>query len=139
METIILQQTDPAVLEVATLALAGTCNVIPLQEIPYNLQHIFYTYHPKLIILDFVFDGRNARHALARVRKLSTTIPIVAMSCNPKIEEQAKACGFNGCVKKPFDLDDLNAVVDIFLRKNRRTARNAKPFCIRSAKQVLSN
>jgi DNA-binding response OmpR family regulator len=107
METIILQQTDPAVLEVATLALNEHFNVISFEQFPDRLGHLILTHSPRLVVMDFILKGQDALSNLSQIRSTHKPLNVVALSCNNDISSLATFVGFDGYIEKPFDLDVL--------------------------------
>jgi len=107
MDTIILQQTDSAVLEVATLALNEHFNVIPFEQFPDRLDDLIFTHSPRVILMDFILKGQHAMSNLRQIRSTQKALKVVAMSCNNNIASIATKVGFDGYIEKPFDLDIL--------------------------------
>src|SRR5262245_8815338 len=68
---------------------------------------------PSLILLDLmmpVMNGEAFRAEQLRDPRLAA-IPVVVVSADPTAEEQAARMGAVGCIRKPFDVDDLLATV----------------------------
>jgi DNA-binding response OmpR family regulator len=107
MDTIILQQTDPAVLEVATLALNEHFNVISFEQFPDRLDHLILSHSPRLVLMDFILKGKHALSNLSQIRSTKKPLNVVALSCNNNIASIASTAGFDGYIEKPFDLDIL--------------------------------
>lgn len=107
MDTILLQQSDSVVLEVATMILERHFNVIPFEQFPANLGHVVKSYSPKLAIIDFILEGREAIVYLKELKKIEPTLPILALSCNNNIAALANANGFDGYLSKPFNIEAL--------------------------------
>jgi CheY-like chemotaxis protein len=77
---------------------------------------------PSVILLDLmmpVMNGETFRAEQLRDPRLAG-IPVVVVSAHPKAEEHAARMGAVGCLRKPFDVEDLLAVV-----RRSRTARPA--------------
>jgi len=74
---------------------------------------------PDLIIMDLtipVLDGYGAVRILREVPKLSE-VPIVACTGDvPAHRAQAMRVGFSEFLAKPIDFDELNFVIDRFLK-----------------------
>jgi CheY-like chemotaxis protein len=68
---------------------------------------------PSLILLDLmmpVMNGEAFRAEQLRDPRLAAIL-VVVVSAHPAAEEQAARMGAIGCIKKPFDVDDLLAAV----------------------------
>lgn len=111
MDTIILQQTDPAILEVATIILQEQFHVIALEQFPKNIVNLVHTSKAKLVILDFILDGKEAIQVLQRLRKNYANLPVIALSCDRHIDEKALQYGFNGAIEKPFNIEAVTKLV----------------------------
>ena len=73
---------------------------------------------PSVILLDLmmpVMSGEDFRAEQLRDPRLAS-IPVVVLSAHPKAEEQAARMGAIGCLKKPFEIEDL-------LEEVRRSSR----------------
>src|SRR2546425_5042545 len=73
---------------------------------------------PSLILLDLmmpVMNGEEFRAVQLRDPTLAS-IPVVVVSAHPSAEERAARIGAAGCVKKPFEIEDL-------LEQVRRSSR----------------
>jgi CheY-like chemotaxis protein len=68
---------------------------------------------PSVILLDLmmpVMNGEDFRAEQLRDPRLAA-IPVVVVSAHQKAEEQAARMGAIGCLKKPFDVEDLLVAV----------------------------
>lgn len=64
---------------------------------------------PDIILLDLLLGdtpGTSIAHTLKHTKSTSS-IPIVMLSAHPNAEAQAKGCGADGFIAKPFDIDKL--------------------------------
>jgi CheY-like chemotaxis protein len=68
---------------------------------------------PDLILLDLLMPSASGLEAARHLHDLPETsdIPIVLMSGMPDVDQSAAQLGAAGYLKKPFELDDLLAVV----------------------------
>jgi DNA-binding NtrC family response regulator len=131
MDTILLQQSDSVVLEVATMILENQFNIVPFEHFPVNLAPVIESYAPKLAIIDFILDGKEAIAYLKEIRKFDLTLPVLALSCNSNIATAAKINGFNGYICKPFDVESLVNIVKNYNNKfhqQRSVIKNAEIF-----------
>ena len=125
METIMVQENDEATLEVVTAALKMKgYRVCSLDDYNENAIELIRRYHPKLVLVDCwagTHSGKQIGHWIkAHFRKL----PIIAFSCDNQIDEQYHTLGFDGYLKKPFDLEHLYGVIrkHLYLKKRHRIA-----------------
>ena len=112
METIIVQETDKAVLEVLTLALEmENFQVYPLQDCEANFIELIDKIRPHVVMLDFRIEGKKCLEILKKIKANYPALPVIAMSCNNNINTVALASGFDGYLEKPFDFDLLYRVL----------------------------
>ena len=67
---------------------------------------------PDVIFLDMHMDDCDGWDFQARLRGMALTIPIVVVTGDPEPERCAKEIGAVAYVAKPFDLSELDAVLD---------------------------
>ncbi len=74
---------------------------------------------PDLIILDVLLSGEDGREIckILKDTKDISHIPIVMMSAAPNIEKTIKDAGADGFLKKPFEMDDLQTIVQSYVNK----------------------
>ena len=86
--------------EVST-SLTGAC----LQHMEHNL--------PDLILLDILLSGENGGEICQRLKSDEQTrhIPVILLSAHGGLRETSERCGANGCLAKPFRLNDLRGIV----------------------------
>ncbi len=68
---------------------------------------------PGLILMDYVMPGLNGAAVVARMREsLKNTLPpLVLVSGRPEVRELARQVGADAYLYKPFDVDELLALV----------------------------
>jgi DNA-binding response OmpR family regulator len=67
---------------------------------------------PDVVVLDLMIPGLSGLDVLAKLREESKDLPIVVISAWGDAREEAFAAGADRFVLKPFDPDDLRAVVE---------------------------
>jgi len=108
METIIVQETDPAILEVLTIALTEAgFNVLPGDKYGTDFLETIAQEKPHLVILDYKLSGKQAIEVCLQVKTRFPHLPIIALSCNYNIHQDFARHGFDDYIRKPFDLDLL--------------------------------
>jgi len=111
METIIVQDTDAAILDVLTQALTlEGFEVLPVENVEDDLLSLVDQYRPHVVMLDYKLDGEACKHACFRIKQRYPHLPIIAMSCNYNIDRLYGTNGFDGYIRKPFDLDLLYTI-----------------------------
>lgn len=73
-----------------------------------------------LIILDLTLPGMEGDKVCSYVRKISD-VPIIVLSARNSVEEKVHLLksGANNYITKPFDMLELDARIDVNIRKNR--------------------
>ena len=66
---------------------------------------------PRLIILDMLFPELSGLVLLDYLTELGIDVPVLAISASQKMLTYAAAAGVQALLEKPFDLDQLVAVV----------------------------
>lgn len=68
---------------------------------------------PDLILLDMLLSGQRGSEIVSALKGHLATrhIPIVMLSAHPNAAREALAAGTDDFLAKPFDLDDLLAIV----------------------------
>lgn len=81
--------------------------------------------HPDLVMLDYNMPEMDGVQVARRIRSNAATraTPIVAMSAEYQVERVCRQMGADGCLPKPFEIDDLLAVVE---RPDHRTHRSRR-------------
>ena len=80
---------------------------------------MYRQHRPHLILMDINMPEMNGYEATAEIRKLSTTVPILAVTAYAYAsdEKQVKESGFNGYMAKPIKGHDLKKEVQMILDK----------------------
>jgi CheY-like chemotaxis protein len=113
METTILVVEDDAAISALVTAALDDAGYRVVHAVDGAAIAAAHTAHPDLILLDFhmpQMDGREVGRQL-RADPRTKDIPIVGMSAGERLATVSDAL-INDRLPKPFDLDDLYAVVD---------------------------
>lgn len=99
-----------------------------------------------LMLLDLTLPGMEGDKVCKQVRKISE-IPIIVLSARSSVEEKVNLLklGANDYMTKPFDMLELNARIDVNIRKNKilelfykSLSINTKNFTVHlDGKQIL--
>jgi CheY-like chemotaxis protein len=115
MDKIIVQETDPSVLEVLELALTEAgFEVHATNHCTPDFLDIIAHKQPHLVVLDYKLTGQEATEVCHQIKQRFPHLPIIALSCNYNINQDYERHGFDDYIRKPFD---LNLLVKI-LRKH---------------------
>jgi DNA-binding response OmpR family regulator len=128
METILVQETDAATLEVLTFALQMEgYQVRSLTDDHDNMLEVIRRHHPRLVLLDCWLSHYSGKKISHWIKAHFPNMPIIAFSCDNNISEEYRKLGFDGYLKKPFDLDVLYRLVRKYLPRHRKhqTAESA--------------
>ena len=70
---------------------------------------MFRECHPTMILMDIKMPEMDGYEATAAIRKLSSDVPIVAVTAFAYPEDMRRilSCGFNGCLPKPVNAENL--------------------------------
>lgn len=104
---------DKAILEVIRIILEEQNYLVTLIDDPNNVLKKIQDLSPALILMDLWMSGYDGMDITKQLKKDDSTkhIPIIIISANNDAEKIAKESGANGFLPKPFDIDDLAAVV----------------------------
>lgn len=116
MSTIIIQETDPHVLDMLQAALAEeNFNVYAMQQCNEDFMTLIEETKPHVVVLDYRLDGKNCLEIFNKIRIKYPHLPMIALSCNHNINTLAPELGFDGYIPKPFDLDELYRTLRHFI------------------------
>jgi DNA-binding response OmpR family regulator len=125
MNTIIIQETDTAVLDVLQTALAEeNFKVYAMQHCDEDFMRLIEHTRPHVVVLDYRLDGKRCLEIFMEIKTKYPHLPLIALSCNHNINTVAPQLGFDGYIKKPFDLDELYSTLRRFIPRpytNRTT------------------
>lgn len=112
METIIVQDTDAAILDVLTEALTMEgFHVLPIQNINEDFLALVNEHRPHVVMLDYRLNGESCKEICFKIKQHYPHLPVIAMSCNYNIDRLYGINGFDGYIRKPFDLNLLYAIL----------------------------
>jgi DNA-binding response OmpR family regulator len=112
MDTIILQETDQEVLDILTLALQlENYNVYSVLDCNVDFLQLIKQLKPHVIMLDYRLDGDTCIKICQQIKARYPHLPVIALSCNNNINNVYSKYGFDDYIPKPFDLDNLYAIL----------------------------
>jgi len=119
METIIVQDTDEAVLDVLTLALQMEgFEVFSLTDINGNFLDVIDEVRPHVVMLDYKLHGDACIEVCHQIKGKYPHLPVLALSCNSNINQEYRINGFDGYIEKPFDLTLLYKILRKYIPKH---------------------
>lgn len=76
-------------------------------------------YKPDLLLLDLWMPNTSGREIVRKIKgdKQTKNIPIIIVSAIDQSKEIAKSMGVQDFLAKPFNIEDLTALVDKYLKK----------------------
>jgi len=115
-KTIMIADNDPGIVDVLTLMLEDAGYEVETTDDGQTVKDI-KEHLPDLILLDIWmagFDGREICKYL-KSQKLTKHIPLIMISANKDTEEIAKEAGADTFIAKPFEMNELLAMVDKYI------------------------
>ncbi len=72
---------------------------------------------PHLILLDVLLSGKDGREIVKYLKNREETkrIPVVMLSAHPSAESTSRVAGADEFLPKPFEMDDLLALIQKYL------------------------
>jgi DNA-binding response OmpR family regulator len=117
---IILQETDPDILEILKYALEQErFSVFAVQELESNFLEMIEQHRPHVIMLDYRLNGDSCIEICRQIKTHYPHLPVIAMSCNYNINDVYDEQGFDDYIAKPFDLDVLYATLRKYIPRKR--------------------
>ena len=108
METIIVQETNAAILDILTIALQmADFEVFAVTEADGNFVDLIDQHRPHVVVLDYEFTDRICIRLCHSIKDKYPHLPVLAISCNSNINQEYNKLGFDDYIEKPFDLELL--------------------------------
>lgn len=113
---VLMVDDDPGILDVYEMTLTSM-GLEPLlakdgtEAIQYAGQ-----YRPALIIVDQLMPGMTGLEFVKKLREMELSeIPVFVASASHNFEAKAQMVGATGCLKKPFDVEDLISLISKYV------------------------
>lgn len=116
---ILICDDDEGILDVATIVLYDKgYDVIALNDCK-AVESKVSEVNPDLILLDLWMPKIGGEELTKRLKKNDKTrhIPVVVVSARRDTEEASKKIGADGYLLKPFDIEQLEQIVEKFIKK----------------------
>jgi DNA-binding response OmpR family regulator len=112
METIVVQETDAAILDILTIALQmADFEVFAVTEADGNFLDLIDQVRPHVVVLDYEFTDHICIRVCRSIKEKYPHLPVLALSCNSNINQEYDKLGFDGYIEKPFDLELLYRIL----------------------------
>ncbi len=110
--TILICEDEPALRELIRVSLGGGFGFLEADDGMAALE-LARAHHPDVVVLDLMLPGLSGLDVLAELRAEEDggATPVVVISAWGDARDQAFAAGADRFVLKPFDPDDLRALV----------------------------
>ena len=114
MKKVLIIDDDEAILEVVKIILTEAG-----YEVMINRSGDFFNRKPKklpgIVLLDLLLSGREGTEICKQIKSnpKTSSIPVILMSAytSGEIEQATKDSKADGFIMKPFEIDDLKAVI----------------------------
>lgn len=82
-----------------------------------QVEELITTWRPDILLLDLWMPGMNGEEVATAVKSNPDTkeIPIIIVSASRDAETVAQQVGADGALKKPFDITELEEVVESYI------------------------
>lgn len=112
-KVILVADDDPGILEVIGIILSDKGYKIAAVDNPVLITKTIKETHPRLILIDLWMSGMDGHEAIQIIKRdpAFKHLPIVVISALTDGEKIAAAAGADDFLAKPFDLEDLLAIV----------------------------
>lgn len=113
MKKILVVDDDQAILEAISVSLEFENYAVVTADSADSAFHLAQSESPDLIILDVLLSGDDGRDVARRIKGSEVTrmIPIIMVSAHPNVQESVLEAGADHFLAKPFDFDNLLALV----------------------------
>jgi DNA-binding response OmpR family regulator len=126
MGHVLVVDDDLAVCELITIALADEGYAVSVAHSVAQALQLTQQSQPALILFDMSMSDGNGAHFVVSYRQLpDSSAMLVAVSGVANLEAEASRIGADGFLTKPFDLDDLLAIVARALPESMATDASA--------------
>jgi CheY-like chemotaxis protein len=114
--TILICDDQPEIVTVTELILRDKYNTVPCHsgDVIFSLVH---KVHPDLILIDYRLHGMDGGEIIKTLKSHDATknIPVILFSAANNAESIAKRFGADACLKKPFDLPEMEHLISTLL------------------------
>jgi DNA-binding response OmpR family regulator len=113
MNKILVVEDDAGILEVVKIVLEEEhYHVLTAMDVESALE-LLRSERPDLVLLDIWLAGESGTEVATYIKQDASlsAVPVILLSANREIEKIAKETGVDNFLPKPFDIEDLVAIV----------------------------
>jgi DNA-binding response OmpR family regulator len=116
-KTILVVDDDPDILDFLQVILEEEGYHVLTTEKAEDVEKLPGEGLPDLILLDMLLSGKDGRKIVKQIRGQEETkhVPVVMFSAYPRAKETAREAGADDFLAKPFEIDELVAMVAAYL------------------------
>ncbi|MDF2517410.1 MAG: response regulator [Sphingobacterium sp.] len=116
-KTVLIFEDDTIILEVITVVLTDLGFQVEVSETSHDIIQKVESTEPNLILMDNWIPNIGGVEAtrLLKADDRFKHIPVIYVSANNDIESLAARAGADDFLSKPFDLDDLEGIVNKYI------------------------
>jgi two-component system, OmpR family, KDP operon response regulator KdpE len=114
---VLIVDDDPAIVEVMQMILTAEGYSVLTATNGQEALHSITTDGPGLVLLDLNMPVMSGWELIDQLRHSEISIPVVLVTAGQLAREEATRLNVAGHLSKPFDLEDLLAIVDQFVAK----------------------
>jgi two-component system, sensor histidine kinase and response regulator len=114
--TILICDNKPEIITVTELILRDKYNTVPCYTGDAVFQ-LIYQVNPDLILIDNHLPGMDGEEIVRQLKYHEATknIPLIFFSTDNNAESVSKRVGADACLKKPFDLPEMEHLISTLL------------------------
>lgn len=114
---ILVADDDPGILEVINIILSDRGYEVITVDNPKVISKTIKKNHPNLILMDLWMSGMDGQKVTKILKEKSSSqhLPVIIISALNEGEKIAMDAGANGFLAKPFEIEDLLAIVEKYI------------------------
>jgi DNA-binding response OmpR family regulator len=118
MKKVLVFDDDIGILEVTKIILKDKGYKVKTLSTFENAFKNIDTFCPDMILIDLWMPGINGEEIVKQIKMSPEkhTIPVVILSASKNTQEIAKESGADDFLCKPFDINDLEEIVDKYIK-----------------------
>ena len=125
MARIVIADDDPIIIEIIRAVLERGGHVVGALPDGRDVGRVTDLKQPNLVILDCSMPGKSGIDALLDIRlspfSYNTPVLMLTGALHKSNEDIAMRAGADEYLRKPFDPDELLAIVDVMLSRSKKT------------------
>jgi CheY-like chemotaxis protein len=114
---VLIVDDDPAIVEVMTMILAAEGYPVLAATNGQEALDAITTHRPALVLLDLNMPVMSGWELIEQLRTSAIDVPVVVVTAGQLAREEATRLNVAGHLSKPFDLEDLLAIVSQFVTR----------------------